>query len=128
MAAEFVACFEASNQGLWLRNFVTGLRILKGIERPLKLYCDNNSAVMYSNNNSSSSKSKHIDIKFLAVKERIQSSQICIEHIGTNSIVADPLTKGLAPKVDLAIGSGRGRVGSGQDYPYPRTPYPYPTW
>ena len=99
MAAEFVACFEASNQGLWLRNFVTGLRILEGIERPLKIYCDNNSAVMYSNNNRSSSKSKHIDIKFLAVKERIQSGQICIEHIGTNSMVADPLTKGLAPKV-----------------------------
>src|SRR5438270_4661111 len=71
MAAEFVACFEASNQGLWLRNFVSGLRILEGIEKPLKIYCDNNSAVMYSSNNRSSSKSKHIDIKFLAVKERI---------------------------------------------------------
>src|SRR5436189_1272599 len=68
MAAEFVACFEASNQGLWLRNLVTGLRILEGIERPLKIYCDNNSAVMYNNNNNrSSSKSKHVDIKFLAV-------------------------------------------------------------
>ena len=99
MVAEFVACFEAYNQGLWLRNFVTELRILKGIKRPLKIYCDNNSAIMYSNNNRSSSKSKHIDIKFLAVKERIQSGQICIEHIGTNSMVADPLTKGLAPKV-----------------------------
>ena len=69
------------------------------IERPLKIYCDNNSAVMYSNNNMSSSKSKHIDIKFLAVKERIQSGQICIEHIWINSMVADPLTKELAPKV-----------------------------
>ena len=86
MAAKFVACFEASNQGLWLWNFVIGLRILEGIERPLKIYCDNNSAVMYSNYNRSSSKSKHIDIKFLAVKERIQSGQICIEHIGTNSM------------------------------------------
>src|SRR4051812_15598082 len=39
MAAEFIAFFEASNQGLWLRNFVTGLQILEGIERPLKIYC-----------------------------------------------------------------------------------------
>ena len=38
MAAEFVACYEASSLGLWLRIFVTGLRILSGIERPLKLY------------------------------------------------------------------------------------------
>ena len=99
MAAEFVACYEASNQGIWLRNFITGLRILENVERPLRLYYDNKSTVMYSNNNRSSTKSKHIDIKFLVVKERVQSGQISIEHIGTNSMIADPLTKGLPPKV-----------------------------
>ena len=72
---------------------------MDSIERPLKLYCDNNSAVLYSNNNRSSTKSKHIDIKFLVVKERVQSGQLSIQHIGTNSMVADPLTKGLPPKV-----------------------------
>jgi len=99
MTAEFVACSEASNHGIWLRNFVTGLKIMESIERPLKLYCDNKSAVLYSNNNRSSTKSKHIDIKFLVVKERVQSGQISIEHLGTNSMIADPLTKGLPPKV-----------------------------
>ena len=34
IAAEYIACFVASNQALWLRNFVTGLRILDGVERP----------------------------------------------------------------------------------------------
>ncbi|KAJ4729164.1 Retrovirus-related Pol polyprotein from transposon TNT 1-94 [Melia azedarach] len=99
MAAEFVACFEASNHGVWLQNFVTGLRIVDGIEKPLKLFCDNKSAVLYSNNNRSSTKSKHIDIKFLVVKERVQSRELSIEHIGTNSMVANPFTKGLPPKV-----------------------------
>ena len=99
MAAEFIACYEASNHGVWLRNFVTKLRIVNGIERPLKIYCDNKSAVLYSNNNRSSVKSKHIDIKFLVVKKIVQSGQIFIEHIGTNFMIADPLTKGLAPKV-----------------------------
>ena len=99
MAVEFVACYETSNNGIWLQNFVTGLRIVDGIERPLKLFCDNKSAVLYSNNNRSSTKSKHIDIKFLVVKERVQSGQLSIEHIGTNSMVADPLTKGLPPKL-----------------------------
>ena len=99
MEVEFVACYEASNHGIWLRNFVTGLRIMDGIERPLKLFCDNKSAVLYSNNNRSSTKSKFIDIKFLVVKERVQSGLISIEHIETNSMIADPLTKGLPPKV-----------------------------
>ena len=99
MEVKSIACFETSNHEIWLRNFVTRLCILGGIERPLKIYCNNKSAVMYSNNNMSSSKSKHIDIKFLVVKERIQSGQGFIEHIGTNSMIVDPFTKGLTPKV-----------------------------
>ena len=99
MAAEFIACFEASNHGIWLRNFVTGLRTVDTIERPLKIFCDKNVAVLYSNNNKSSTKSKHIDIKLLIVKERVKSGQLSIQHIGTNSLIMDPLTKGVPPKV-----------------------------
>ena len=72
---------------------------MEGIERPLKLYCDSKLVVLYSKNNRSSTKSKHIDIKFLVVKERIQSGQISIEHLGTNFMIVDPITKGLPPKV-----------------------------
>ncbi|RVW43382.1 Retrovirus-related Pol polyprotein from transposon TNT 1-94 [Vitis vinifera] len=99
MEAEFIACYEASNHGIWLRNFITQLRIIDGIEKPLRINCDNKAAELYSKNNRSSSKSKHIDIKFLVVKERVQSLQVSIEHISTNSMIADPLTKGLPPKV-----------------------------
>ena len=74
MNVEFVACYKVSNHGIWLQNFVIGLHILEGVERPLILYCDNKSVVLYSNNNRSSSKSKHIDIKFLVVKEKVYSS------------------------------------------------------
>ena len=38
MAVEFIASFEASNHGIWLRNFVTGLCIVDTIERPLKIF------------------------------------------------------------------------------------------
>ena len=72
---------------------------MDGIERLLKIFCENQPAMLYSNNNRSSSKSKHIDIKFLIVKEQVQNGQISIEHIGTNSMIANPLTKGLLPKV-----------------------------
>ena len=82
-----------------MKNFVTGLRIIEGVERPLKLFCDNKYTVMYSNNNRNSFKSKFIDIKFLVVKERVQNGQINIEYLGTNSMIADPLIKGLPPKV-----------------------------
>ncbi|RDY04240.1 hypothetical protein CR513_12071, partial [Mucuna pruriens] len=54
--------------------------MVDGIERLLKIYCDNNSTVFYSNNNRNSIKSKFIDIKFLVVKERVQNKQISITY------------------------------------------------
>ena len=79
------------------------LKVAHGIERPLKLYCDNHSAVMFVNNNRSLKKSKHTDIKYLVVKERVQNGQLSIEHIGTNSMTADPLTKVVSAKVFVNI-------------------------
>ncbi|RDX69838.1 hypothetical protein CR513_50998, partial [Mucuna pruriens] len=55
-----------------LRNFVTNLHVVDNIERPLKIYCNNNLAILYSNNNKNSTKSKFINIKFFVVKERVQ--------------------------------------------------------
>ena len=69
-----------------------------GIDRPILIYYDNKAAELYSKNNRSSSKSKHIDIKFLVVKERVQNSQVSIEYISTDLMVAYPLTNGLPYK------------------------------
>lgn len=83
--AEFIAYYEASNKGIWLQNFIIGLNIVDGIERPLKINCDNKAVALYFKNNISSSKSKHINIMFLVVKERVQTLYIDIEHISTTS-------------------------------------------
>ena len=55
MEAEFVSCFEASSHGVWLKSFISGLRIVDSISRPLKLYCDNSAAVFMAKNNKSGS-------------------------------------------------------------------------
>ena len=70
-----------------------------GTERLLKIYCDNKAAMLYSYNNRSSVKLKHIDIKFLVVKERVQSQHVSIKHISINSMITDQFTKGLLAKV-----------------------------
>jgi len=99
MYAEFVACYEASGQVTWLKKFVPGLKVVDSIEKPLKLYCDNEPAVFYAHNNKSSGAAKHIDIKFYVVKEQVQDQTICLEHIRMNKMLANPLTKGLPPNV-----------------------------
>jgi hypothetical protein len=72
MYAEFVACYEATGQAMWLNKFVPGLRVVDSIERPLKLYCDNELAVLYTHNNKKTKATKHINIRFYVVKEKIQ--------------------------------------------------------
>jgi hypothetical protein len=45
MYAEFVVCYEATGQAKWFKIFVSGLRVVDSIEKPLKIYCDNDPAV-----------------------------------------------------------------------------------
>ena len=47
MEAEFVACFEATIQANWLRNFISVLGIVDSIGRSLKMYCDNSAAIFF---------------------------------------------------------------------------------
>ncbi|KAL8160866.1 hypothetical protein V2J09_012355 [Rumex salicifolius] len=101
MEAEFVACFEATNQGLWLRNFISGLSVLSSIARPLKIFCDNAAAVFFSKNDRYSKGIKHMEMKYLSVKEEVRKRTVSVEHISTSANIADPLTKGLPPKTFL---------------------------
>ena len=73
--------------------------MVDSIQRPLRMYCDNEPAVFYAHNNKSSGAAKHIDIKFYVVKEKIQDHSITLEHISTKKMLADPLTKGLPSSV-----------------------------
>jgi hypothetical protein len=51
MYVEFVACYEVTGQAMWLNKFMPILRVVDNIKRSLKLYCDNEPAVLYVHNN-----------------------------------------------------------------------------
>jgi len=51
MQAEFVACYEATGQAVWLKNLIPGLKVIDNIIEPIMLYCDNQFAVFFSSNN-----------------------------------------------------------------------------
>ena len=90
--------FEAMVQVKWLRNFISRLGIVDSIARPLKIYCDNSEIVFFSKNDKYSKGAKHMELKYFVVKEEVQKQRVSIEHISTNLMIADPLTKGLPPK------------------------------
>ena len=98
MEAEFISCFEATSHGVWLKSFISGLRIVYSISRPLRIYCDNLVVVFVAKNNKSESRSKYIDIKYLVIRECVKEKKMVLKHINTELMIADPLTKGMPPQ------------------------------
>jgi hypothetical protein len=70
MHAEFLSCYMAIGQAVWLKKVVPRLRVVDNISRPLTIYCDNKSTVFFSSNKSSDV-AKHIDIKYFFMKDRV---------------------------------------------------------
>ncbi|XP_074318039.1 uncharacterized protein LOC141654823 [Silene latifolia] len=78
------------------------LRYLQGTKEPMLTYRRSDHleviAVFFSKNDKYSMGAKHMELKFLSVKEEVQKQRVSFEHIRTDNMVADPLTKGLSPK------------------------------
>lgn len=68
MEVEYVACYEAIRQAIWLRNFTSKFHLVESISKPLVVYCDNFVVVSFSQINKNSKHSKHFDTKYMFVK------------------------------------------------------------
>jgi hypothetical protein len=97
MYAELVAYYEATGQTEWFKKFIPGLRVVDSIEKTI--YCDNEPVVLYSYNKKKSDATKHINIKYYVVEEKIQDYTISLEHISTKQMLVNQFTKGLPPNV-----------------------------
>ena len=91
-----MACYEATYQAIWSRTFISALEVVRSISRLLKLLCDNSAVVPFSRNTMSTYRSKHIDVKFFFIKDKVTESLISVEHTPTtNYMLSYPLIKGL---------------------------------
>ena len=86
-----------------------GLRVVDSIQRPLRLYCDKSTTVFLDK---IESRSKHIDIKHLAIREHVKENKVVIQHMSTTLMIIDPLTKGMPLKQfrDQVINMGLGFI------------------
>lgn len=92
--AELVAVNDMMPQIIWTRNFL----LAQGFELKGNIvYQDNQSAILLERNGSASSSkhTRHINIRFFFVKDRIQAGELSIEYCPTNKMVADFFTKPL---------------------------------
>ena len=55
--------------------------------------------MFYTKNNKTFRGSKHLELKYLTVRDLVKDGSIVVKHVDTNSMLVDPLIKGLRPIV-----------------------------
>ncbi|KAJ9538947.1 LOW QUALITY PROTEIN: hypothetical protein OSB04_031680 [Centaurea solstitialis] len=92
--SEYIAASDATKEAVWLRNFLSDLRVVASISRPTDIFCDNSRAVAQVKE--PNHKSRHVLRKYHLNREIIGRGDVRIYKIPTDDNVADPLTKSLA--------------------------------
>ena len=91
--AELVALSDSANQAFHIRNFIIAQGHSIG---PVVLYQDNLSCMaLVEKGRSSSERTRHISIRYYWVKERVESGEAVVEHLRTEKMFANILTKPL---------------------------------
>ena len=91
--AELIALSDALGQVIWTRNFLEALGYKM---EPATVYQDNMSTMaMIKNGSPTSSRTRHINIRFFFAKDRVDQGEIKIEYCPTEDMWADIFTKPL---------------------------------
>ncbi|KAJ9541466.1 hypothetical protein OSB04_027972 [Centaurea solstitialis] len=94
--AEYIVASDAAKEAVWLRNFLSDLRVVASVSRPIDIFCDNSGAVAQAKEPREHHKSRHVLRKYHLIREIIGRGDVRICKIPTEENVADPLTKPLA--------------------------------
>ena len=82
---------EAAKQAVWLRQLFNNIG--KKITAPVKLLEDNQGAIKLANNPQNHPKSKHIAVRFHAIRDHVENGDVALEYTPTDTQAADCLTK-----------------------------------
>jgi len=89
--AELIGVSDGLSQVIWARNFLSAQRLELG---PAIVWQDNKSTLaLMEKGRSTSSRTKHISIRYFFVTDRVQAGEVTLRHKPTEEMVADLLTK-----------------------------------
>jgi len=98
MEAEYIALSNAAKEANWIQMFIKELQLEQWISLPYELFCDNRAAIDFAENRIERSRTKHIDIAFHNVREKIDNGTIILSYIPSVLNTADILTKAISRK------------------------------
>ena len=93
---EYIAPSELTNEGVWMKEFISDLGVIPSASGPMKIFCDNTGAIALANESRFHKRTKHIKRRFNSICHQVLEGYIDICKIYTDLNVADPLTKPLS--------------------------------
>ena len=91
--AEYRAAFTAMVECVWLRRLMAGLGV--GQPSATTIYTDNQSALVVVRNLVFHARTKHIEVHYHYVRERLSAGEISLVYVPTQDNLADLFTKAL---------------------------------
>ena len=91
--AEYKAVADATAEIIWVQSLLRELRISPG--HPPVLWCDNIGATYLSSNPVFHTRTKHIEVDYYFVRERVAQRLLCIKFISSKDQLADIFMKPL---------------------------------
>jgi hypothetical protein len=98
--SEYMALTLAAQESLWLKRLAEELDPSYG-NAPMILLCDSRSAIELSKNSCYRARSKHIETRHHFIREKIENGLLQVQHLKTDEITADILTKALPKQKHL---------------------------
>nr|GEY66402.1 retrotransposon protein, putative, Ty1-copia subclass [Tanacetum cinerariifolium] len=93
---EYIAAFDAFKEPVWVRKFISGLRVVPTIKEPISMYCDNTGAIAIANESGITKGARHFYAKVHYLREVIKFGDIKLKKVHTDDNLVDPFTKALA--------------------------------
>ncbi|WMV32302.1 hypothetical protein MTR67_025687 [Solanum verrucosum] len=94
--AKYQAAAFAAQESTWLMQLMKDLRQPVGYK--VILYCDNQSAICLVENPFFHARTKHVEIHYHFIREKVLQGEIGLEHIKMEHQIADLFTKGFSVK------------------------------
>ena len=90
MEVEYVATFEATTEALWLRKFLTDLKVVPNMHLSITLYCHNSGAVANSREPKSRKREKHIERKYHLIRKIVHRGDVVVTQIFSEKLWMPP--------------------------------------
>ena len=94
--AEYMAVTQATKEAIWLRRLLAEIDVAVTQEGATLIYQDNQSTIALAKNPVHHARSKHIDIQYHFVREKVEHKEVDLQYIPTEKMIADIFTKPLA--------------------------------